>query len=146
MHNSLYELFYKLLEKTGNGFIQLITETIEKLLQSNVDVATSFFNYVNTKISNENAIELCDLLLSLENENIPDNVYQKWLKILNQAVADDEDMQEYYLRFMEEIAAGSVFLERYGSVSNFIDQKFKEMMKSLNNSYQFSEAPVRRIL
>lgn len=88
---------------------------------------------------------LIDTWYFFMNENIPNDIYNRWLKIMNRAIADDDDMEEYYNQFIKEIISHSKFIQKYGDVSNFIGLKLRDMANKLENSNTFAQADVTRL-
>jgi len=79
------------------------------------------------------------------NEPIPNTIYDRWLRRLNEAIENQDELEEHYEQFIKEIMTDNRFLEKYGNMDRFMDVKMKEMMKDFNDNYGFSQAQVTRI-
>lgn len=80
------------------------------------------------------------------NEEIPQNVYNKWLKRLNRAVESGDDVEDLYIEFVMEITSSNRFMSVYGNTENFINKKLGDMFKRIGSSYSFAEKPAQRML
>jgi len=78
-------------------------------------------------------------------ETIPMDIYDKWLKKLNRAAGDEEDLNYYYEEFVKEIMTSEKFLAKYDNEENFMTLKLKEMMNTFDTSYMASEPEVTEI-
>ncbi len=88
---------------------------------------------------------LVDTWYYLFNENIPTDVYQKWLPMLNRASNDETDLTDYYMEFLKEAMQDKRFSQKYGDINKFLDEKLKEMMNTIDGAYEFSDDDVERI-
>jgi len=121
----------------GLPLVENIDNTIKKVCYS--------YNEERKEMGNPMGIFLTDMWKFIYGEEIPKSIYISWLSKFNNAVAADDDLNDYYEAFVKEVVGSDKFKKRYGGLNNFIDVKVKEMLKTINSNYKFHEPSVTRL-
>ena len=96
-------------------------------------------------LSGQNAsVFLVDTWNFFLGDEIPQDIYQKWLKKINGTIMKNRNIPKVYIDFYEYVIKSSYFKEKYPSQDSrnqFIQIKYSEFLKFLNQNVKLSEKP-----
>ncbi len=112
--------------------------------EDNIKVKCSKYNDIRMKSGKNASIFLVDTWNFFLGDEIPRDIYQKWLKKINSVILRKGNLQKIYYEFYKHVIGSQQFKEKYPSpngVNNFINAKFTDFMKFLTENTKFAEKP-----
>jgi uncharacterized membrane protein len=112
--------------------------------EDNIKVKCSKYNDIRMKSGKNASIFLVDTWNLFLGDEIPNDIYQKWLKKINSVILRKGNITKVYNEFYEYVLDSKQFKEKYPSpngVSNFIQAKFTDFMNFLTQNVKFAEKP-----
>lgn len=112
--------------------------------EDNIKVKCSKYNDIRMKSGKNASIFLVDTWNLFLGDEIPNDIYQKWLKKINLVILRKRSITKVYNEFYEYVLGSKQFKEKYPSpngVSNFIQAKFTDFMNFLTQNVKFAEKP-----
>ena len=112
--------------------------------EDNIKVKCSKFNDMRMKSGKNASIFLVDTWNFFLGDEIPSDIYQKWLKKINSVILRKGNLPKVYHEFYEYVLGSKQFNDKYPSpngVINFIQAKFADFMKFLTQNVKFAEKP-----
>lgn len=112
--------------------------------EDNIKVKCSKYNDMRMKSGKNASIFLVDTWNFFLGNEIPRDIYQKWLKKINSVILRKGNLQKVYFEFYEHVIGSNQFKEKYPSpngVNNFVQAKFTDFIKFLTENTKFAEKP-----
>jgi hypothetical protein len=112
--------------------------------EDNIKVKCSKYNDIRSKSGKNASIFLVDTWNFFLGDEIPKDIYQKWLKKINSVILRKGNLTKVYFEFYEYVLGSKQFKEKYptpNGVSNFIQAKFTDFLKFLMQNVKFAEKP-----
>jgi hypothetical protein len=112
--------------------------------EDNIKVKCSKYNDMRMKSGKNASIFLVDTWNFFLGDEIPSNIYQKWLKKINSVILRKGNLPKVYNEFYEYVTKSSYFKEKYPSQDSrnqFIQVKFADFMKFLIQNIKLAEKP-----
>lgn len=112
--------------------------------EDNIKVKCSKYNDMRMKSGKNASIFLVDTWNFFLGDEIPRDIYQKWLKKINSVILRKGNLQKVYHQFYEYVVSSNQFKEKYpppNGVNNFVQAKFSDFMKFLTENTKFAEKP-----
>lgn len=112
--------------------------------EDNIKVKCSKYNDIRMKSGKNASIFLVDTWNFFLGDEIPKDIYQKWLKKINSVILRKGNLQKVYFEFYEYVIGSKQFKDKYPSpngVINFIQTKFADFMKFLTQNVKLAEKP-----
>ena len=110
--------------------------------EDNIKVKCSKYNDMRMKSGKNASIFLVDTWNFFLGDEIPRDIYQKWLKKINSVILRKGNLQKIYYEFYKHVIGSQQFKEKYpppNGVNNFINAKFTDFMKFLTENTKFAE-------
>ncbi len=110
--------------------------------EDNIKVKCSKYNDIRMKSGKNASIFLIDTWNFFLGDEIPRDIYQKWLKKINSVILRKGNLQKIYYEFYKHVIGSKQFKEKYPSpngIQNFINAKFTDFMKFLTENTKFAE-------
>lgn len=112
--------------------------------EDNIKVKCSKYNDIRSKSGKNASIFLVDTWNFFLGDEIPRDIYQKWLKKINSVILRKGSLTKVYNEFYQYVLGSNQFKEKYpppDGANNFIQVKFTDFMKFLTQNVKFSEKP-----
>lgn len=112
--------------------------------EDNIKVKCSKYNDIRSKSGKNASIFLVDTWNFFLGDEIPKDIYQKWLKKINSVILRKGNLTKVYFEFYEYVLGSNQFKEKYpppNGEHNFIQTKFTDFMKFLTQNVKFAENP-----
>jgi len=112
--------------------------------EDNIKVKCSKYNDIRSKSGKNASIFLVDTWNFFLGDEIPKDIYQKWLKKINSVILRNGNLTKVYSEFYQYVRNSNQFKEKYpppNGKDNFIQTKFTDFMKFLTQNVKFAEKP-----
>lgn len=112
--------------------------------EDNIKVKCSKYNDIRSKSGKNASIFLVDTWNFFLGDEIPKDIYQKWLKKINSVILRKGNLTKVYFEFYEYVLGSNQFKEKYpppNGEHNFIQTKFTDFMKFLTQNVKLAEKP-----
>lgn len=112
--------------------------------EDNIKVKCSKYNDMRMLSGQNASVFLVDTWNFFLGDEIPQDIYQKWLKKINGTIMKNRNIPKVYIDFYEYVIKSSYFNEKYPSQDSrnqFIQIKYSEFLKFLNQNVKLSEKP-----
>ena len=112
--------------------------------QDNINVKCSKYNDIRSKSGKNASIFLVDTWNFFLGDEIPRDIYQKWLKRINSVILRKGNLTKVYFEFYNYVINSKQFKEKYpppNGIDNFVNAKFTDFMKFLTENTKFAEKP-----
>jgi hypothetical protein len=110
----------------------------------NIKVKCSKYDDIRSKSGKNASIFLVDTWNFFLGDEIPKDIYQKWLKKINSVILRKGNLTKVYYEFYEYVLGSNQFNEKYptpNGKNNFIQAKFTDFMNFLTQNVKFAEKP-----
>lgn len=78
-------------------------------------------------------------------DQIPTDIYQRWIKKLNEAVKNKKKVEDVYREFTNEVMNSNRFKRKWGNMNNYLDIKVRELFDKYKSGYHFADPEVEKI-
>ena len=115
-------------------------------LQQNVGNVCQKYNKIRVEKGNNAATFLVDMWNYVYNDNIPQNIYEEWLKKINKCVLDKGNVENLYRNYFNYLIKLDRFMQKYNSVDQFMIIKIRDFIRVMNEDVAFSQPVVKKVL
>ena len=106
-------------------------------LDTNVNIVCQRFDDIRTKTGSDAATFLTNTWNFYLGEEIPENVYQKWLKKINEVISQRGDVKNVYSEFTKYVMNTEKFKKK--SMDKFMNEKLHQFVKLFNENIRLAE-------